>query len=611
MLISQEGAAALTPVTGPRRFRVVATEGGEAAVSPDRRYGLSIPYSENMVEVRRAGGGRVLAKLRASFAGTPRFSPRDSGLALVPAERGVLLWRWRSHRIQRLRVPGQRRVDEPSFPPVAEFSQDGDLVVSAGGEDGRAHVWDARTGTHRSSTPRGDDWISRATLSADGKRMLTVGDQAATIRSTSTGRALALLAGHSDTIADAAFSPDRALVATAAADGTARVWDAASGQQLMELRGHSAPVVEVAFSPDGRFVLSAGEDGSARLWEVASASVLRPDRGVRATAMSPDGRRVAVADENGALRLWTPATGKQRRLARTRRGIRSVAFSPRGDLVAAGGGFSFERSKSKTAVVVNLDKNTVRTFSHAGVSDVAFDDAGKSLLTVSDGHARLWDPYAPAHPARQDAGKDDFTSGTFSRDGRILLMRGSSKPPRVFDPASEEHTDLKGDVRAAGEEATDFFEEPDFLEEPREPRGDFSPDGHWVVTPARREAFVWDSRTGQVRSQLSGHTGRVLMAVYSEDGRYIATASADRTVRVWDARTGRSLAMLQSHAAAVSAIAFTPSGKEILSTGADDTVRISPCYVCRSTDELRSLAASRITRDLTRGERLAFLGESD
>ena len=269
MLIAQEGVAALTPVTGPRRFRVVATAGGEAAVSPDGLYGLSISYGdEPVVEVRRPGGGRLLAKLPLVFTpATLRFSPRDSGLALVSDDEGVRLWRWRSDRVQRLREPGRPR--DAYLAPVAEFSQDGALVVSAGGQTGRAHVWDARTGKHRSSTPRGGDRISRAILSADGKRMLTVADQAATIRSTSTGRAVALLAGHSGTIADAAFSPDRALVATAAADGTARIWDAASGQQLMDLRGHSAPVVEVAFSPDGRFVLSAGEDGSARLWEVA------------------------------------------------------------------------------------------------------------------------------------------------------------------------------------------------------------------------------------------------------------------------------------------------------------------------------------------------------
>ena len=225
-------------------------------------------------------------------------------------------------------------------------------------------------------------------------------------------------------------------------------------------------------------------------------------------------------------------------------------------------------------------------------------------------------PSDPTRPSRQDAGKDDFTSGTFSPDGRLLLMRDSPNPPRVFDPASEEHIDFKGDLRASGQEPSDVAEEPidptdplDFAE-PIEPRGDFSPDGRWAVTPARREAFVWDSRTGQVRSRLSGHTGRVLTAVYSEDGRYIATAGADRTVRVWNARTGRSVAVLQAHAGAVRDVRFTPSGKEILSTGTDGTVRIDPCYACWSTKELQSLVSSRITRELTRGERLAFLGDA-
>jgi WD40 repeat protein len=129
--------------------------------------------------------------------------------------------------------------------------------------------------TRRFSTPNGRDDVSLATLSPDGKRVLTVAGQVATIWSTRTHESLAQLAGHSDTIADAAFSPDGAIVATAAADDTVRIWDAGSGQELMELRGHSAPVVDVAFSPDGRFVLSAADDDTARLWEVTPPGVLR------------------------------------------------------------------------------------------------------------------------------------------------------------------------------------------------------------------------------------------------------------------------------------------------------------------------------------------------
>ena len=39
-----------------------------------------------------------------------------------------------------------------------------------------------------------------------------------------------MLAGHQGAVTGVAFSPDGALLATASADGTARIWNAATGE---------------------------------------------------------------------------------------------------------------------------------------------------------------------------------------------------------------------------------------------------------------------------------------------------------------------------------------------------------------------------------------------
>ncbi len=64
----------------------------------------------------------------------------------------------------------------------------------------------------------------------------------------------------------------------------------------------------------------------------------------------------------------------------------------------------------------------------------------------------------------------------------------------------------------------------------------FSPNGKYVVSASNDKTVrIWDAKTGQqVGSPLEGHTDRVNSASFSPDGRYIVSASWDGTVKIWD-----------------------------------------------------------------------------
>jgi dipeptidyl aminopeptidase/acylaminoacyl peptidase len=114
----------------------------------------------------------------------------------------------------------------------------------------------------------------------------------------------------------------------------------------------------------------------------------------------------------------------------------------------------------------------------------------------------------------------------------------------------------------------------------------FSPDGRRIASGGGdRTVRVWDAATGQEALTLLGHAGGVALrgltsgvssVAFSRDGRRIASAGVDGTVRVWDAATGQEALTLRGHPGGVTSVAFSPDGRRIASGGdqSDPTVRV-------------------------------------
>ena len=85
---------------------------------------------------------------------------------------------------------------------------------------------------------------------------------------------------------------------------------------------------------------------------------------------------------------------------------------------------------------------------------------------------------------------------------------------------------------------------------------------------------MWDAEKGTEIRTFVGHKDRVGFAAFSSDGKYIVSASWDRTVRIWDAKTGAEVCAFKGHTAYVYSAVFNPIGRQIVSASEDGTIRI-------------------------------------
>lgn len=541
------------------------------------------------------------------------------------------------------------------------LSPDGRLLAAAWVGQAVVQVWELSTGrlVHELPTVSEDDAGELTddpgfvtAFSPDGSQLAYTFDGAPRVLDLVSGRTVRDLVGHEFVVTQIEWSPDGTLIATGAADNSARVWNAATGVQQSYLL-HPSTVVEVAWSDDGSRLATGARDGVTRVWEFAETgpvevmtlSALSTRQGVFGLGFSPDGERLLTGSDTttrgsvttwdvgaggdaewanypgdnigyagldytadgtvlgagsgaGAVRLWDVTTGEPLRVLGPHRDmpadafgtVYSVEISPDGSMVAATGG-------DDTATVWNwATGDEVFSYRTSGWTDsLAWTPDGRHLAVSSWGVG--------------DAGGEvvvlDLSGAVVARLGTVggeTLSEVDVGPDGTIAAVAGTYTGYRG--TQLGATIWDWRRD----EVVREVEGDFlstelGPDGNRIALAGLTSVWVRDIETGDETATLTGFATPALDVTWSADGSRIATGHEDGEVRVWDAETGSVLLVLLGHDSQVKRVTFSPDGTRLASSQGGSDVRVWALDL----DDLVDLARDEVTRPLTDDECREYL----
>jgi serine/threonine protein kinase/WD40 repeat protein len=379
------------------------------------------------------------------------------------------------------------------------------------------------------------------------------------------------------------------------------LWQQCQGDPHIAFPDQDGPVYSLALDPRGRW-LGIGKSSALTIHDLTTRQpVAQFPRGAHFQVVTPDGQSL-IAASSSSVRVWDTATWREKITLTNSTGPLSLS------------------SNGQRLLTFGLDGITVwDTTTWRQVHAQA--DASTPMAIAPDGQAFVAETELPGMTNVHGFAVHSLQNrpAIHLEDSTNLFFRGGPafRPP--FRPRNDDAP------------SQDLFR---FFSRGGGPGGRwnlgniiaYSPDGRHVA--ATRNSLsewgvfvvsIWNTATGAHAVMPDDpehieHTGSIAALAFSPDGRNLATASLDHSIRIWNFETRQRSAILRGHANEVRTVTFSSDGTRVASGARDGTVRVWPLHAAPKDDVIagswQPLAFSQDSRRLaamTRGRTLVFL----
>ena len=356
------------------------------------------------------------------------------------------------------------------------------------------------------------------------------------------------------------------------ARGNLLVWNMANGEMIRNLKGHQQAISAISISAKDQYIATGGRDSELRLWDARNYKFIRRFSGHKAPIntlqFTKDNKKLISIADDGEVIFWDVETGlRLMHVQALNDGKDHLFYTPDGQI---------EASKGAKALIYRTRNDSIIALSPSSSQFVKglFRKVLNSQTSASNSVTNqqgfryhdivLTNPAEPATKVNQES--------SIQYQGERLIVKGKLKNLNASQVSR---------IKVGGRRATfnrsdltftsrriSFIESPtkDVLIEV------FTKDGNVTTRLLRIQATLSNISQKPSLVVTKGHKSSVVSIDFHPKGKYLITASMDKTLKIWDRSLRQEFRTLNGHKQSIRKVIFSPNGKYIASHDRNEVI---------------------------------------